>query len=93
MPTKASTIRAGELAAAVEKAIAGSDIKKFPGGIIMGRILEEALAKSEANAAAKQITAQVAKAVPGAKLQPKVVIGGGITTIGFILRAAEFEQQ
>ncbi|PYS23611.1 MAG: hypothetical protein DMF72_08655 [Acidobacteria bacterium] len=92
MPTKASTIRVADLAAAVERAIAGTDIKKFPGGIIMGRMIAEELAKREANAAAKQITAQVAKAVPGVKFEPKVVIGGGITTMGFIFRPAEFEQ-
>ncbi len=92
MPTKASTIRVGELAAAVEKAIAGTDIKKFPGGIIMGRMIAEELAKKDATATAKQITAQVARAVPGVKFEPKVVIGGGITTMGFIFRPVEFDQ-
>jgi hypothetical protein len=92
MPTKASTVKVADLAAAIERAVAGSDLKKFPGGIIMGRMIAEELEKRAANTAAKEITAQVAKAVPGVKFEPKVVIGGGITTMGFIFRPIEFEK-
>jgi hypothetical protein len=92
MPTKASTIRVAELAAAIEKAVAGSDVKKFPGGIIMGRVIMEELSKKQADTAAKEITAQVSRAVPGVKFEPKVLIGGGVTTMGFIFRPVEFEK-
>jgi hypothetical protein len=93
MATTAKTIKLVDLAKAIEKAVAASSDTKIPGGIIMGRLVPRELAgKIDANAVAKDITRQVAKSVPGIKLTPKVIIDGGITTMGFIFRPVEFDQ-
>ena len=92
MVTKATTIKVGDLAKAIEAAVKEQTGAKIPGGIIMGIILRPGTKKIDANAVAKSITKQVGRSVPGVKLTPKVVIDGGITTMGFIFRPVEFEQ-
>lgn len=93
MATTAKTIKLADLAKAIEKAVAASSDRKIPGGIIMGRMVPKELAgKIDVNAVAKSITSQVARSVPGIKLTPKVIIDGGITTMGFIFRPVEFDQ-
>ena len=81
MATKASTIRLSDLAKAIDKAIATSEIKRVPGGIIMGRLVPPTKG-FDANAAARQITREVQKSFPSIKLTPKVYDG----TMGFIFR-------
>jgi hypothetical protein len=86
--TKAKTIRLDDLAGAIESAVQASAGKKFPGGIIMGKVARrEQLGNLDANAIARQITKQV-QTVTDAKLTPKVVLDGGIITMGFIFRPA-----
>ena len=91
MATKATTIKVADLAKAIEAAVKEQTGTKIPGGILMGIILREQ-AKFDANAVAKSITKQVGRSVPGVTLTPKVVIEGGITTMGFIFKPVEFEQ-
>lgn len=92
MATKATTIKVADLAKAVEKAVSASTGKKLPGGIIMGIVVRPPT-KFDVNAAARSITKEVARAVPGAKLTPKVITDGGFTTMGFIFKPEEFFQQ
>jgi hypothetical protein len=93
MATTAKTIKLADLAKAIEKAVADSAGRKIPGGIIMGRMVPKELAgKINVNAVAKDVTKQVSRAVPGIKLTPTVIVDGGITTMGFIFRPAEFDQ-
>ena len=91
--TKAKTIKLNDLASAIESAVQASAGKKFPGGIIVGKIArKEQFAKLDANAVARQITKQV-QAVTEVKLTPKVSLDGGIITMGFIFRPpAEFNR-
>jgi hypothetical protein len=91
--TKAKTIKLADLAGAIEGAVQASAGKKFPGGIIMGKVARiEQFAKLDANAVARDITKRV-QAVTDAKLTPKVIIDGGIITMGFIFRPpVEFNQ-
>jgi len=91
MATKATTIKVADLAKAIEAAVKEQTGTKIPGGIIMGIILRPGT-KIDVNAVAKNITKQVGRSVPGVKLTPKVVIDGGITTMGFIFRPVEFER-
>ena len=92
MATKATTIKVADLAKAVEKAVATNTGRKLPGGIIMGIIVRPPT-KFDVNAAARNITKEVAKSVSGAKLTPKVITeDGGFTTMGFIFRPEEFIQ-
>jgi hypothetical protein len=79
--TKASTIKLGELTKAIDRAIEGAELKKIPGGIIMGRMIPPTKG-FDANAAARAITREVQKSLPGVKLTPKVFDG----TMGFIFR-------
>ena len=81
--TKAKTIKLNDLASAIENAVQASAGKKFPGGIIMGKIAPKGLAAKDANTIARDITKQV-QAVTDARLKPKVIIDGGIITMGFI---------
>ncbi len=93
MAGTAKTIKLSDLSNAIEKAVAASSATKIPGGIIMGRLVPKELAgKIDAKAVAANVTKQVQKSVPGIKLTPTVVIEGGITTMGFIFRPAEFDQ-
>ena len=93
MATKATTIKVADLAKAVEKAVSINTGRKLPGGgIIMGIIVRPDV-KFDVNAAARSITKEVARAVPGAKLTPKVITDCGFTTMGFIFRPEEFFQQ
>jgi L-rhamnose isomerase len=83
---KAKTIKLNDLASAIESAVQASAGKKFPGGIIMGKVApKEQFAKLDANAVARQITKQV-QAVTDVKLTPKVILDGGVITMGFIFR-------
>jgi hypothetical protein len=91
MVTKASTIKVADLAKAVEKAVTANTGSKIPGGIIMGIIVRPG-SKFDVNVAARNVTKEVARAVPGVKLTPKVIIDGGITTMGFIFRPVEFDR-
>jgi hypothetical protein len=93
MATTAKTIKLSDLAKTIEKAVAASSAGKIPGGIIMGRMVpKELLGKIDVNAVAREITSAAAKVTPGIKLTPKVIIDGGITTMGFIFRPVEFDQ-
>jgi hypothetical protein len=91
MATRATTIKVADLAKAVERAVQANTGKKFPGPIIMGIIAKPGTFK-DVNAAARSITREAQKAVPGVKLTSKVVVDGGFTTMGFIFRPVEFEQ-
>ena len=88
MATKATTIKVADLAKAVEQAVATNTGKKFPGGIIMGKVMRPDT-KIDANAAARSITKEVAALTSGVKLTPKVITDGGFTTIGFIIMPQE----
>jgi hypothetical protein len=85
--TKASTIKFGDLAKAIDKAIEAAEFRKVPGGIICGRMVPPTKG-FDANSAARQITREVQKSFPALKLTPKVFDG----TMGFIIRnpPAEF---
>jgi hypothetical protein len=86
MATRASSIRLKDLSTAIDRAVSASG-KKLPGDLIMGRMIREALAKQiDTNAAARSITRDMSGSMPGFKLTPKVITGGGITTMGFIAR-------
>ena len=86
MATKASSIKLKDLSTAIDKAVSASG-KKFPGDLIMGRMIRESLAKQiDVNAAARSITRDMGASMPGFKLTPKVFSAGGITTMGFIAR-------
>ena len=88
--SKAKTIKLTDLAKVIETAVQNSAGRKIPGGIIVGRIVPPDLAnKINVNAVARDITKQVSASVTGAKLTPKVVIDGGIITMGFIIRPIE----
>lgn len=86
MATRASSIKLKDLSTAVDRAVSLSG-KKFPGDLIIGRMIRESLAKQiDTNAAAKSITKEMGASMPGFKLTPKVFSAGGITTMGFIAR-------
>lgn len=87
MATKASTIKIGDLAKAVDQAIEAAEFRKVPGGIICGRMVPPTKG-FDANAAARRITKDVQAKFPTLKLTPKVFDG----TMGFIIRnpPAEF---
>jgi hypothetical protein len=88
--SKAKTIKLNDLAKVVETAVQASAGKKFPGGLIMGRIVsKEQAAKIDVNAVARDITRQVSASVSGVRLTPKVVIDGGFITMGFIMKPVE----
>lgn len=86
MATKASTIKIGDLAKAIDKAIAAAEFRKIPGGIIMGRLVPPGK-DFDANAAARRITKDVQARFPSLKLTPKVYDG----TMGFIIRNPPIE--
>ncbi|MCU1264655.1 MAG: hypothetical protein JWM21_973 [Acidobacteria bacterium] len=53
----------------------------------MGRMITKAqAANTDLNALAKSVTKELAPSLPGFKLTPKVVIGDGEITCGFIAR-------
>ena len=81
MATRVRTIKVTDLAKAVDKAISGTELRKIPGGFIMGRLIPPTKG-FDAEAAARQITREVQKSFPELKLTPKV--GGG--TMGFICK-------
>lgn len=89
MATRATTIKLADLAKAVEAAVSTNTGRKLPGGIIMGKVVRPDT-KIDVNAAARSITKEVAKSVPGVKLTPKVITDGGFTTMGFIFMPQEF---
>ena len=88
MATKASIIKLNDLSKAIDAAVAANAGKtKVLGGLIMGRQLSAAAAeKIDTKALASAITKQMGPSLPGFKLTPKVVVDGGITTIGFIAK-------
>ena len=87
MVTRAKTIKIADLAAAIDSEVEANAGRRLPGGTLIGRQIQAALAeKLDANALARSITKQVQGSVPDAKLTPKVVTAGGITTIGFIMK-------
>ena len=87
MVTRAKTIKIADLAAAIDSAVEANAGRRLPGGTLIGRQIQAALAeKIDANAVARSITKQVQSSIPDAKLTPKVVTAGGITTIGFIMK-------
>lgn len=84
--TKARTIKLNDLASAIDRAVQASAGKKFPGGIIVGKVApKEQFAKLDVNAVARQITKQV-QATTDTKLTPKVILDGGVITMGFIFK-------
>ena len=87
MATRAKTIKLTDLAKAIDTAVEASAGRKIPGGIIVGRVCPPELAKKiDVNVVARDITKQVSTSVTGVKLTPKVIIEGGIITMGFIIR-------
>lgn len=86
MATRASSIKLKDLSIAIDRAVATSG-KKIPGDWIMGRMIRESLANQINTAAvARSITKDMSASMPGFKLTPKVIIAGGICTMGFIAR-------
>jgi hypothetical protein len=94
MAAKARVIKLNDLSNAIDAAVAANAGKvKIPGGLIMGRMLSEALAaKLDTKALATAITRQMAPSLPGFKLTPKVIKDGGITTIGYIAKEIVINQ-
>ena len=87
MATRAKTIKLADLSDVIDKAVEASAGRKLPGGTIIGRQIQAALAeKVDTNGLARSITKQVQASIPDAKLTPKVITAGGITTIGFIMK-------
>jgi hypothetical protein len=89
--TKAKIIKINDLSKAIDQAVAASAGKaKIPGGLIMGRMMTQAAAKNlDVNALARDITKQMGSSLSGFKLTPKVSIGDGWITMGFIAREVE----
>lgn len=86
MATRASSIKLKDLSIAIDRAVATSG-KKIPRDWIMGRMIRESLANQINTAAvARSITKDMSASMPGFKLTPKVIIAGGICTMGFIAR-------
>jgi hypothetical protein len=84
--TRASSIKLKDLSTAIDRAVESSG-KKIPGDWIMGRMIRETLANQINTAAvARSITKDMSASMPGFKLTPKVIIAGGICTMGFIAR-------
>jgi hypothetical protein len=89
MATRASSIKLRDLSTAIDRAAKLSG-KKIPNDWIMGRMIRESLAKQiDANAVARSITKDMAASMPGFRLTPKVIIAGGICTMGFIAREVD----
>ncbi len=88
MATKATIIKLNDLSQAIDRAVAASAGKtKVLGGLIMGRQLSAAAAaKIDTKVLASDITKQMVPALSGFKLTPKVIVDGGITTVGFIAK-------
>jgi hypothetical protein len=87
MVTRAKTIKLADLNDVIDQAVEASAAKRLPGGTIIGRQIRAALAeKVDTNALARSITKQVQGSISDAKLTPKVITAGGITTIGFIMK-------
>ena len=85
---KATIIKLNDLSKAIDTAVTASAGKtKVLGGLIMGRQLSAAAAaKVDTKALASDITKQMGPALPGFKLTPKVLVDGGVITIGFIAK-------
>jgi hypothetical protein len=87
MATKARTIKLADLNDVIDRAVEASAGRRLPGGTIIGKQIQEALAaKIDTKALARDVTKQAQAAIPDAKLTPKVTTVGGITTIGFIMK-------
>jgi hypothetical protein len=87
MATKARTIKLADLNDVIDRAVEASAGKRLPGGTIIGKQIQAALAaKLDTKALARDVTKQAQAAIPDAKLTPKVTLDGGIITIGFIMK-------
>jgi len=88
MPTKAKIIKLDDLSKAIDSAVTASAGRtKVLGGLIIGRQLSAAAAANvDTKALASDITNQMRPSLQGFKLTPKVIVDGGITTIGFIAK-------
>jgi len=87
MVTRAKTIKLADFAAAIDSAVEANAGRRLPGGTLIGRQIQAALAeKLDTKALARDITKQVQASTPDAKLTAKVITAGGITTIGFIMK-------
>lgn len=87
MATKARTIKLADLNDVIDRAVEASAGKRLPGGTIIGKQIQAALAaKLDTKALAREVTKQAQASIPDAKLTPKVTIDGGIITIGFIMK-------
>lgn len=90
MATRVKQVAVKNLDAAVQAALDNVNAArglKLKGPIINGIIIRPELIKDlKAEAIAKEITNQVALSVSDMRLTPKVVLGDGILTIGFIAK-------
>ena len=87
MATKARTIKLADLATVIDQAVQASAGRRLPGGTIIGRQIQAALAeKLDTKALAREVTKQAQASIPDVKLTPSVTTAGGITTIGFIMK-------
>lgn len=87
MATRAKTIKLADLANVIDQAVLASAGRRLPGGTIIGRQIQAALAeKLDTKAMARDVTKRAQAVIPDAKLTPKVTIDGGIITIGFIMK-------
>ena len=84
MVTKARTIKLTDLTKAIDSAVQQRAGKRLAGGIICGRICPPELA-DQADKLARSVTQDVAAAIPGAKLTPKVIRDGDII-FGFVMK-------
>ena len=92
MVTKTRTIKLSDLAATIDQAVEASAGRRLAGGIIIGRqIPANLINKINANTVARDVTKMQA-AFPDAKLTPKVIKDGGLTTIGFIMKPIELNR-
>ena len=93
MVTKTRTIKLSDLAATIDQAVEASAGRRLAGGIIIGRqIPANLINKINANTVARDVTKEVQAAFPDAKLTPKVIKDGGLTTIGFIMKPIELNR-
>jgi hypothetical protein len=87
MATKAKTIKLADLSSVIDRAVEASAGRRLPGGTIIGKQIQAALAeKIDTKALARDVTKQAQALIPDAKLTPKVTIDGGIITCGFIMK-------
>jgi len=90
MATKVKQIALKDLDSTIQDSIRAVNAAKglrLKGPIIIGIVLRpDQLGDLKAEAVAKQITSGVAGSVRDVRLTPKVVLGDGIITMGYIMR-------